>query len=94
MRAADQTIFSDIMQGTPMKSDIRDQFPEDQRDFVSPIMQEFEAGMDLGSPQFEGEQLFSMIQKIDSKQVFGEKTFDFADEIEEAPVVIASIPKD
>ena len=94
VRAADQTIFSDIMQGTPMKSDIRDQFPEDQRDFVTPIMQEFEAGMDLGSPQFEGEQLFSMIQKIDSKQVFGEKTFDFADEIEEAPVVAASIPKD
>jgi hypothetical protein len=40
VRAADQTVFSDLFNQniSPLKSDIRDQFPDEQRDFVSPIM--------------------------------------------------------
>ena len=73
---------------------------DDLAQLASPIMELPQ----IGSPQFEEPmELLGMISKMDekelSRQVFGEKTFDFTDLRGDAPMVIdqvgsIGIPKD
>ena len=74
---------------------------QDMADAVMASPIDGQLDQDVGSPGFGGEpiELLNMLSKMEdkdiSKQIFGEKTFDFAADIGDAPMEIElAIPKD